>query len=338
MAVNGIVNTNISNDYSSASRAQFNFNKFTTNVTLDNMDRMNNAQKAISDELRDRLNAKKNDDDGIDYKLYVKEDEDNQETKTRTKSPSHHLILNPGESMMKAPGRVSSPAECETCANRKYQDGSNENDVSFKTPSRIPSSIAASVILGHEHEHVANAYEKEHMSSVNHDHTHAHVDQASVRLKTDICPECGRVYFSGGVTNTVISYTDDEQYNPQSYNRQILVPSAFKDDLAENEYLQSLLKGTGAEITYFDNPSKSDKSDSADNSKNNKEAEIYVPLTLKDKLSKDDYLQFLESVTNLKIRYYDSPADEEENNKYKPYTMFDERNNNAYGSNVDMNS
>ena len=29
------------------------------------------------------------------------------------------------------------PVECQTCKNRKYGDGSNEPDVSFKTPGKI---------------------------------------------------------------------------------------------------------------------------------------------------------------------------------------------------------
>ena len=36
-------------------------------------------------------------------------------------------VLNPGEDTKVTPGRKSSPAECETCKNRKYQDGSDEN-------------------------------------------------------------------------------------------------------------------------------------------------------------------------------------------------------------------
>ena len=35
-------------------------------------------------------------------------------------------VVNPGESTVVTPGRKSSPAECETCKNRKYQDGSDE--------------------------------------------------------------------------------------------------------------------------------------------------------------------------------------------------------------------
>lgn len=45
---------------------------------------------------------------------------------------SYKPIVNPGQSTEVTPGRKSSPAECETCKNRKYQDGSDEM-VSFKT-------------------------------------------------------------------------------------------------------------------------------------------------------------------------------------------------------------
>ena len=41
------------------------------------------------------------------------------------------IIRNPGESTEKQAGKKSSPAECETCKNRKYQDGSDVSDVSF---------------------------------------------------------------------------------------------------------------------------------------------------------------------------------------------------------------
>lgn len=46
------------------------------------------------------------------------------------------VTMNPGESNVKSPGRKSSPAECETCKNRKYQDGSDEM-VSFKAATHI---------------------------------------------------------------------------------------------------------------------------------------------------------------------------------------------------------
>ena len=40
-------------------------------------------------------------------------------------------VKNPGESTKVAPGRKSSPAECQTCKERKYQDGSDEMVVKF---------------------------------------------------------------------------------------------------------------------------------------------------------------------------------------------------------------
>ena len=329
MAVNGIIR----GTYSEA-RAQMNFARFSSNVMLDNMDRIHNGQQKISEALRERLREKsKNGDEGINYALYVKEDEDNPDSKPRTKDFSHHhVILNPGEPLTKAPGRTSSPAECSTCANRKYQDGSDESDVSFQTPTHISPSIAASVILSHEREHVANAYAKEHDTSVNHSHKHAHVDSAKVQLKTDICPECGRVYFSGGVTNTVISYTDDEQYEKEHHQSTIFMPEGLKDSLDDNqrENLQELLSETKAKIEYFDDPTY-DKDNPY----------VIVPMSLKDKLGREEYIEFLEEVTNLKIKPYDSPADieeEREKSRYDPYTKFDERSNQYSGSNVDMDS
>ncbi len=101
----------------------------------------------------------------------------------------------------KAPGRKSSPGECETCKNRKYQDGSNEM-VSFKAAGHIDPSNAAMVVMGHEKEHVSNAYRKAALGG-------GEVQRASVRLKTDICPECGRTYISGGVTSTQIKYYNE---------------------------------------------------------------------------------------------------------------------------------
>ena len=101
----------------------------------------------------------------------------------------------------KAPGRKSSPAECETCKHRKYQDGSNEM-VSFKAAGHIAPSNAAMVVMGHEQEHVSNAYRKAALGG-------GEVQRASVRLKTDICPECGRTYISGGVTTTQIKYYNE---------------------------------------------------------------------------------------------------------------------------------
>ncbi|HAF31874.1 MAG TPA: hypothetical protein DCR09_05220 [Anaerovibrio sp.] len=114
------------------------------------------------------------------------------------------------------PGKKSSPAECETCKNRKYTDGSDEM-VSFKAPGHIDPDNAAAVVLGHEQEHVSNAYNKARNNN-------GHVERATVRLKTDICPECGRSYISGGETNTQIKYYNEE--NP--YQKDLKQTDAVK--------------------------------------------------------------------------------------------------------------
>lgn len=118
-------------------------------------------------------------------------------------------ILNPNESTQRAPGKLSSPAECETCKNRKYQDGSDEM-VSFKSAQHISPEAAASRVRGHEAEHVSNAYK----DAAQHN---GKVLQASVSLKTAVCPECGRTYVSGGTTATKIKYTNEE--NPYQQAR-----------------------------------------------------------------------------------------------------------------------
>ena len=114
----------------------------------------------------------------------------------------HVVIRNPGESTEKQAGKDSSPAECKTCKERKYQDGSDE-DVSFKSAAHIDPDAAASRVRSHEQEHVSNAYKKAAQNN-------GKVLQASVTLKTAICPECGRSYIAGGVTNTQIKYYNEE--------------------------------------------------------------------------------------------------------------------------------
>lgn len=96
-------------------------------------------------------------------------------------------------------GRVSSPSECKTCKQRKYQDGSNEMDVSFKSASHISVSEAPSKVRAHEQEHVNNAYQKA-------EERGGKVLQASVSIKTAVCPECGTTYVAGGETTTKIAY------------------------------------------------------------------------------------------------------------------------------------
>lgn len=125
---------------------------------------------------------------------------------------------NPGESEVKAPGRKSSPAECETCKERKYQDGSDEM-VSFKSAAHISPTEAPSAVRAHENEHVANAYKKAAEGD-------GKVLRASVTIKMAICPECGRSYVAGGETDTCIKFPKDD--NPYNKNLKSLMNDATK--------------------------------------------------------------------------------------------------------------
>ena len=137
------------------------------------------------------------------------------------------VILNPGESQHKAVGRKSSPAECQTCANRKYQDESDENDVSFQTPTHISPRNAPAAVLGHEREHVANAYEKERKGE-------AEVKSVSVTLHNDICPECGKVYVSSGVTHTEMKYNNDD--NPYEQDSKSGVENLLRGSIVDVDF------------------------------------------------------------------------------------------------------
>ncbi len=103
-------------------------------------------------------------------------------------------------------GRKSSPANCETCKNRRYVDGSDESDVSFKTPGHISPGQSASKVMAHEQQHVANAYQKEA------DGMHK-VISANVSLKHAVCPECGTSYVAGGLTRTLVSSKKPNPYD-----------------------------------------------------------------------------------------------------------------------------
>lgn len=109
-----------------------------------------------------------------------------------------------GESTVREPGRKSSPAECQTCKNRKYQDGSDEM-VSFKTPGHIDPDNAASVVMGHEQEHVANAYAKARDNN-------GVVQNVSVSLKTAICPGAIRMFPAGNQYTNQKYYNEDNPY------------------------------------------------------------------------------------------------------------------------------
>lgn len=102
----------------------------------------------------------------------------------------------------------SGSGECQTCKNRKYQDGSDEM-VSFKSAAHISPNAAASMVRAHEQEHVTNAFSDAATKN-------GKVVSASVSLHTSVCPECGRTYVSGGTTSTQIKYFNED--NPYQQN------------------------------------------------------------------------------------------------------------------------
>lgn len=118
---------------------------------------------------------------------------------TETKSP----VQSADPDKEKKPGRRSSPADCETCKKRKYQDGSDESNVSFKSAAHISPQSAGAAVRAHENEHVTNAYNKAAKNN-------GKVLSATVSIHTAVCPECGRSYVSGGTTNTMIKYTNED--------------------------------------------------------------------------------------------------------------------------------
>lgn len=93
--------------------------------------------------------------------------------------------------------------ECSTCASRQYIDGSDDPSVSFKTGGNISPESSYSVVRGHEQEHVSN--ESARAKSENKE-----VVSQSVVLTSSSCPECGKVYVSGGTTETVTKTKPEE--------------------------------------------------------------------------------------------------------------------------------
>lgn len=127
----------------------------------------------------------------------VQKTDGNKEDNTKYAS-----VKNPGQSTEKKPGRKSSPAECDTCKERKYQDGSDEN-VSFKAAAHIDPASSSARVRSHEQEHVSNAYKKAAQNN-------GKVISCNVSLHTAVCPECGRTFVSGGTTSTQIRYYNEQ--------------------------------------------------------------------------------------------------------------------------------
>ncbi len=118
-----------------------------------------------------------------------------------------------GKTSGPAPGvesaqQAAEEGRCETCEKRKYQDGSDDMGVSFQTPTRVDPDLAASAVRGHENEHVVREQAKAQRED-------RKVVSQSVTLHTDICPECGKTFISGGTTRTTTKADTDQMSNAQ---------------------------------------------------------------------------------------------------------------------------
>jgi len=100
----------------------------------------------------------------------------------------------PDDAMLKLAKRLG-VVECQTCKNRQYVDQSDDTGVSFKNARHISPEVAFAVVSAHEQEHVSLAQQE----AATNDNVSV---TSSVNLFTSICPECGRVYVSGGETRT----------------------------------------------------------------------------------------------------------------------------------------
>ncbi len=128
-----------------------------------------------------------------------------QAARMRVQYPGDNVVDFPGSKGIGAEGaqQTAEEGECQTCKERKYQDGSDDSSVSYQSPTHIDADYAPAAVRGHELEHVAHEQAKAQKED-------RKVVSQTVTLHTDICPECGRVYVSGGTTRTVTKANNTE--------------------------------------------------------------------------------------------------------------------------------
>ncbi len=90
---------------------------------------------------------------------------------------------------------------CETCARRKYQDKSDDPSVSFQTPTHLSPAQAEVMVRMHEQEHVRHETMKARREGKE--------VETRVSIHYSVCPECGRLYVSGGTTRVVTRESAD---------------------------------------------------------------------------------------------------------------------------------
>lgn len=137
------------------------------------------------------------------------------------RSRIQYLDQGEGPEKAKSPQEIMEEGECQTCKERKYQDESDDPGVSYQTPTKLSPERAASAVGAHEQEHVVReraAAQREGREVVS----------QSVTLHNNICPECGRVYVSGGTTRTTTRAVSQAEQFAQLFQQQAAQPPLFQ--------------------------------------------------------------------------------------------------------------
>lgn len=154
--------------------------------------------------------------EGVDIAQKLRQGADPAELAVRmriqydTPTAAQQTTGQPAEEAVGAEGaqKAAEEGECQTCKERKYQDGSNDPGVSFKTASHIAPEIAGAAVRGHEMEHVVREQAKAQREG-------RRVINQSVSIHTAICPECGKTYVSGGTTRTTTAAEPEQSAKPE---------------------------------------------------------------------------------------------------------------------------
>jgi hypothetical protein len=102
----------------------------------------------------------------------------------------------PAASVEISPQALAAHTQCETCDSRRYVDQSDDPSVSFQTPTHISPGQSAAMVLAHEREHVSSEQARA-------DREGREVISQTISLQVSNCPECNRMYVSGGSTRTL---------------------------------------------------------------------------------------------------------------------------------------
>ena len=155
MSVKGIVILNAGADRHYSQRANLSLNNFNANNTTREVERLSREQRELSEEIRERFKrAAEDETNQINYELYARDDDKKSPAVIRNEL----VILNPTQSMVKSPGRLSSPAECKTCANRRYNGSTKNKATPLQTSIAMKPSMAAEPVLGTGHLQDVNSY------------------------------------------------------------------------------------------------------------------------------------------------------------------------------------